>query len=74
MDTTDIFERKIDPVTGTISYSARLCFGGDQQKKGTDYLKHKTYSAMFNSRDNCVIYALAAGNFRNLMTIDRSII
>ncbi len=70
LDTTVVFKRKVDPVTGTIVYKARLCLRGDQQKEGTDYFKHKTYSAVLNSRENRVIYALAAGNSWNLMTSD----
>jgi len=57
LDTTVVFKLKVDPVTGTIVYMARLCLRGDQQKEGTDYLKHNKYSAVLNSRENRMIYA-----------------
>jgi len=70
LDTTVVFKRKVDRVAGTIVYKARLSLRGDQQKEGTDYFKHKTYSAVLNSRENRVIYVLAAGDSWNLMTSD----
>ena len=70
LDTTIVLKSKKDPVTGQIVYKARLCLRGDKQKEGVDYFKNKTYSAVLNSRETRVFYALAASNNWNLTTAD----
>jgi hypothetical protein len=62
LSTTLVFKIKKDPITGDVTFKARLCLRGDQQKEGIDYFKNKTYSAVLNCRETRLIYALAASN------------
>jgi hypothetical protein len=70
LSTTLVFKTKKDPITGDVTFKARLCLRGDQQKEGIDYFKNKTYSAVLNCRETRLIYALAASNDWHLTTTD----
>ena len=60
LGTTMIFKYKIDRVKNTVTRKCRLCLRGDWQKEGVDFFKNKTFSAVFNSRENRTLYSLAA--------------
>ena len=70
LGTTVVYKTKKDPANGSLTYKARLCLRGDQQKEGIDYFKNKTYSAVLNSRETRIIYALAPVNGWNLSSAD----
>jgi hypothetical protein len=62
--TTMIYMYKIDRVkkTITVTRKCRLCLRGDWQKEGVDLFIHKTFRAVLDSRENRVLYSLAAAN------------
>ena len=60
LGTTMIYKYKIDRVKNTVTRKCRLCLHGDWQKEGVDFFKHKTFSAVLNSRENRALYSLAA--------------
>ena len=62
LGTTMVWKYKIDNVNNTITRKCRLCLRGDWQKEGVDFFKDKTFSAVLNSRENRILYALAAAN------------
>jgi hypothetical protein len=70
LGTTVVYKTKKDVADGNVTYKARLCLRGDQQKEGVDYFKNKTYSAVLNSRETRIIYALAPVNGWNLSSAD----
>jgi hypothetical protein len=39
LSTTLVFKTKKDPISGDVTFKARLCLRGDQQKEGIDYLR-----------------------------------
>jgi len=70
LGTTVVYKTKRDPADGSMTFKARLCLRGDQQKEGVDYFKNKTYSAVLNSRETRIIYALTPVNGWNLSSAD----
>ena len=70
LGTTVVYKTKRDVADGHVTYKARLYLRGDQQKEGVDYFKNKTYSAVLNSRETRIIYALAPVNGWNLLSVD----
>jgi len=70
LGTTVVYKTKKDPTSGNITYKARLCLRGDQQKEGVDYFKNKIYSAVLNCRETRILYALAPVNGWNLSSAD----
>ncbi len=70
LGTTVVYKTKRDPTDGRLTFKARLCLRGDQQKEGVDYFKNKTYSAVLNSRETRIIYALTPVNGWNLSSAD----
>ena len=65
-----MYKTKRDVAVGNVTYKARYCLRGDQQKEGVDYFKNKTYRAVLNSRETRIIYALAPVNGWNLSSSD----
>ena len=74
LGTTMMYKCKIDLVknTSTVTRKCRLCLCGDWQKEGVDFFKHKTFSAVLNSRENRTLYALAAANNWHMFCSDIS--
>ena len=70
LGTTMIYKYKIDRVKNTVTRKCRLCLRGDWQKEGVDFFKHKTFSAVLNSRENRTLYSLAAANNWHMFSSD----
>ena len=70
LGTTMIYKYKIDRVKNTVTSKCRLCLRGDWQKEGVDFFKHKTFSAVLNSRENRALYSLAAANNWHMFSSD----
>ena len=50
LDTTMVYQDKIDYVKSTVTRKCRLCLRGDWQREGIYFFKYKTYSAVLNCR------------------------
>ena len=70
LGTTMVWKYKIDNVNHTVTRKCRLCLRGDWQKEGVDFFKDKTFSAVLNSRENRILYALAAANNWHMFSSD----
>ena len=70
LGTTMIYKYKIDSVKNTVTHKCRLCLRGYWQKEGVDFFKHKTFSAVLNSRENHVLYSLVAANNWHMFSSD----
>ena len=70
LGTTMVWKYKVDSVNGTVTRKCRLCLRGDWQKEGVDFFKHKTFSAVLNSRENRTLCALAAANNWHMFSSD----
>ena len=60
--TTMVWKYKIDNVKNMVASKCRLCLHGDRQNEGVDFFKDKTFSAVLNSQENRILYALAAAS------------
>ena len=70
LGTTMIYKYKIDRVNNTVTRKCRLCLRGDWQKEGIDFFKNKTFSAVLNSREDRMLYSLAAANNWHMFSSD----